>query len=71
MGSGSTLVAGAILSTQLNANPRDDADSIGAIADGALEGDGEVTLTVSGKLDVLGYSVTAEGKVSALRCKKK
>jgi hypothetical protein len=36
--------------------------------DGALDGDGEVTVHLDGTLDVSGYAVTMRGKLDALRC---
>ena len=61
-------MAGQVLPSQLNMTPGDADPSLSAKAAGPLEGEGEVSFALSGKLDLLGYAVTLGGEVTALRC---
>jgi hypothetical protein len=63
-------MAGEVLSSQLNATPPPGGPSIEAKPKGPLEGEGEVTIELSGQLKILDYPVSAKGRVSALRCPK-
>jgi hypothetical protein len=63
-------MAGAVIPSQMSASVTDKEPTIEAKPDGELDGEGEVTIALSGSYDVLGYALKVDGKVSALRCPK-
>ncbi|HHH31171.1 MAG TPA: hypothetical protein ENK57_22870 [Polyangiaceae bacterium] len=65
------FAAGNLLSSQLNASPGKEGPTISATADGSLDGEGEVTITLDGELDVVGYAIAASGELVAQRCPPK
>ena len=62
-------LAGDLFGSQYNSAPGDKPMKVKA--SGPLDGDGEVTIALDGKVDnVVGYSVELAGKVVAQRCPK-
>jgi hypothetical protein len=62
-------MAGRVFSTQFNAVPGA-SDTLTVRPSGSFEGDGEIEISTSGQLDVLGFAVKLDGPLSATRCPK-